>query len=61
MDRVRAVWNGRTVLQYFDASGPEVGRLVRLGQDFAREQLAGGADAISTEEVRDWVSRRRAE
>lgn len=59
--RVKAVWNGATVLQHFSVSGPEVGRLVRLGQDFAREQLAGGADAISTEEVRDWVSRRRAE
>jgi hypothetical protein len=55
MNRVRAAWNGQTVLQYFDVSGPEVGRLVRVGQDYVSQQLSGGAEEVSAGQIRDWI------
>lgn len=39
-EHVRQIWNGNLVLKHFQVSGPEVGRLVQLGQNHVRSCLA---------------------
>jgi len=43
-EKVRSIWNGHSVLRHFSAEGPEVGRLVRSGQDYARTRLRNGVN-----------------
>ncbi|MGD9368215.1 MAG: HD domain-containing protein [Desulfobacteraceae bacterium] len=39
-EHVGRIWNGNLVLKHFQVSGPEVGRLVQLGQNHVRSCLA---------------------
>lgn len=39
-ERIRRIWNGTLVLMHFQVNGPDVGRLVRLGQNYVRSCLA---------------------
>lgn len=38
-ERILNIWNGHSVLRHFPAKGPEIGRLVKLGQDYVRLKL----------------------
>ncbi len=38
--KVKSVWNGREAQRFFTVSGRELGKLVRIGQEYVRDQLA---------------------
>ena len=40
--RVHKLWNGNHVLKHFDVTGPQVGKLVKLGQKYVRSALLNG-------------------
>jgi hypothetical protein len=53
--QVQRCWNGHLVLKHFQAEGPEVGRLVRLGQEFVRSGLADDRQP-SLEEIINYLN-----
>ena len=55
--RVKAFWNGSSVLRHFQAEGRAIAELVHGGQDYVRGRLAEGSEEISEEEIRDFLLR----
>jgi hypothetical protein len=53
-EMVKVIWNGRSVLRHFGAEGPQIGRLVRLGQDYVRSKLTCG-ERITEDLVRNYL------
>jgi hypothetical protein len=52
---VRTIWNGHSVLRYFHAEGPQIGHLVKLGQDYVRAKLTAG-EKVTEDRVREYLS-----
>jgi tRNA nucleotidyltransferase/poly(A) polymerase len=56
-EKIKAVWNGRSVMKFFDASGKDIGAIVKLGQDYVRDKLSAGETDVTEEEVKSYVEK----
>ncbi len=54
-EQIRQIWNGSSVMRYFDVKGPEIGRLLRLGQDYVQSKLKH-EESITEVQVRDYLT-----
>ena len=56
-EKIRNIWNGHSVLRHFRAKGPEIGRLLKLGQDYVRLELQNGVN-VNEHQVVDYLTKR---
>jgi len=56
---IKAIWNGNLVMKHFGVSGPEIKKLLTMGQDYVRERLLSGDVKIPEEQVIDYIRKNR--
>jgi len=53
--KINAIWNGHSVLRYFNVSGPKIEKIVKAGQDYVIRRFNEGAKDVSEDEVLTFV------
>jgi hypothetical protein len=49
--KISQLWNGHQVIHHFQAEKQEIGRLLKIGQQYVRERLARGEEPITEGEI----------
>ncbi len=50
-ERIKAIWNGRIVMEFYNVTGTDVGKLVRAGQTYVQECFKAGKEDIGAIDV----------
>lgn len=53
--KIKGIWNGNSVIRHFGVSGPEIGKLLTLGQSYVRDRLQSGDEEVTEKEVLDYI------